>query len=178
MISKCGNHDKYCYFCCEDTSLIENYDKAVADTTNKWVIHHRLETHFPDGTERPTNAHLSINELKAQDMYYNRPAKELIFMTRSDHQALHNKKLIGHKHTEEAKQKMREASLNMSAETRKKMSEALKGRKLSEEHKRHISESQMGRPGTWAGRHHTEEQKRKASESMKRYWQKKREEQQ
>lgn len=30
--------------CCEDASKIENYDKAVADTTQIWICHHRSET--------------------------------------------------------------------------------------------------------------------------------------
>ena len=30
-------------FCKDDISRIENYDKAVADPTQTWVIHHRLE---------------------------------------------------------------------------------------------------------------------------------------
>lgn len=176
MISKTGKHDKYCYFCSEDVSLIENYNEAVADTTQYWVIHHRAETHFSDGTERPYNAFISRDELKALGLYYNRPAAELIFMTRADHQALHNKRLKGRRHTEESKQKMREASLNMSEETRQKMRESAKNRPpISEETRRKMSEAQMGRPGTWTGRHHTEDQKRKTSEAMKRYWQKRRE---
>ena len=29
-------------FCCEDPSLIENYDLAIADTTQTWICHHIL----------------------------------------------------------------------------------------------------------------------------------------
>ena len=30
-------------YCCEDISKIENYDKAIEDNLNGWVIHHRDE---------------------------------------------------------------------------------------------------------------------------------------
>ncbi len=66
---------------CKQAELIENYEKAKADNFNGWDCHHRLETHFSDGTERPKNAQLSANELIALDMYYNRPPEELIFLT-------------------------------------------------------------------------------------------------
>ena len=33
--------ESYKKYCCEDPSLIENYDKAIADTTQTWEIHHR-----------------------------------------------------------------------------------------------------------------------------------------
>lgn len=38
-------------YCCEDISKIANYDKAVLDADEIWVVHHRLEiqktTHCP-----------------------------------------------------------------------------------------------------------------------------------
>ena len=65
----------------------------------------------------------------------------------------------------------------VSEETRRKMSEALKGRipwnngkhckPLSEEHKRKISEKLKGRPANNKGRHLSEEQKRNISEKLK-----------
>lgn len=30
-------------YCCEDISKIENYDKAIADTTQVWECHHKME---------------------------------------------------------------------------------------------------------------------------------------
>lgn len=77
-------------FCADDISLIENYDAALADKS-LWVLHHRPETHFSDKTLRPACARLSKRDLKALDMYYSRPAEELIFMTKSDHVQLHRK---------------------------------------------------------------------------------------
>lgn len=79
------------YYCADNLTKIENYDKAIADESQVWHCHHRLETNFADGTERPINARLSKDELIALDAYYNRPAEELIFMTKGDHRRLHLK---------------------------------------------------------------------------------------
>lgn len=76
---------------CRVPKLIENYDLAISDTTQTWVCHHRLETHFSDGTPRPKNAQLSREELIALGMYYNRPSEELIFLTEKEHQNAHHK---------------------------------------------------------------------------------------
>ena len=87
--------------CKDDISKIENYDKAIADNSQTWICHHRLELTL-DGEF----AH-SKKELIRMNMYYNRPYFELIFLTPSDHKALHNG-------TEEYKQKMREVKKGKS----------------------------------------------------------------
>ena len=98
---------KYCY---EDISLIKNYDKAIADKTQTWDIHHLVETIMNCGAE----------ELIAQGCYENRPAHDLIFLTKGEHNSLHKagKKLsakaranmsashIGKKHSAKARAKM------------------------------------------------------------------------
>lgn len=66
-------------YCCEDISLIENYDQAVNDTVNYWVCHHKKEIEL----------NLRKKALKRRKMYYHRPASELIFLTNSDHSSLH-----------------------------------------------------------------------------------------
>lgn len=66
-------------YCCEDISLIENYDRAVNDTENYWVCHHRKEIEL----------NLRKKALKRRKMYYHRPASELIFLTNSEHSKLH-----------------------------------------------------------------------------------------
>ena len=58
-------------YCCEDVSKIENYEVAV-NSPEKWVCHHRLETHNSDGERRLVD--LTSTELKALDVYYHRPA--------------------------------------------------------------------------------------------------------
>ena len=66
-------------YCCEDLSLIENYNEAVADKENIWVCHHRKETDLG----------MKSFELMANGLYFNRPASELIFLTRDVHAKLH-----------------------------------------------------------------------------------------
>lgn len=70
-------------FCCEDLSLIENYDKAIADQTQTWDCHHRGEI-LPCGR-------FKAKHLKKFNLYYNRPANELIFLTYAEHTILHRK---------------------------------------------------------------------------------------
>lgn len=72
-------------YCSGDVTEIENYENAIADTTRKWVIHHRLEL-----TEDGKFAY-SVEELKEKKMYYKRPPSELIFLTKSEHSKLHSK---------------------------------------------------------------------------------------
>lgn len=105
-------------YCSDDISLVENYSEALADNFKGWCIHHRLEFTL-DG-----ELALTSKELKRLGMYYNRPHFELIFMTTLDHRHLHNEDskrrgtffkgttgMLGHKHTEESKRKMRDAKL-------------------------------------------------------------------
>src|SRR5574344_1456034 len=110
-------------FCREDISLIENYDKAVSDTTQMWHCHHRRETIF------------SKSDLIEIGEYYKRPACELIFLTSLEHNRLHK---LGKCLSAETRKKLSEAKKGKhpSEESCKKMSEAKKGKHLSEEHKR------------------------------------------
>lgn len=87
---------KYWQLICEDVTKVENYEKAKADNFVNWVQHHRLETHNFDGEKRLVQ--ITAEELKALDMYYNRPAEELIWLTRAEHINIHrefNKKING-----------------------------------------------------------------------------------
>lgn len=141
MISK-----KYTKMLCkEDISKIENYDKAIADTTQVWVLHHKDECKIlPSGIKViRTSA-----ELKENGRYYNCPANELIFLTNSEHTRLHN--MFRSKVSEETRKKMSETrkSLKHTEETRRKISESLKGIPRLEETRRKISESKKGK-STW-----------------------------
>lgn len=91
---------------CKDFTHIENYDKAIADNTQIWECHHRLETHNSDGIKRLVQ--ITPKELRALGMYFNRPADELIFLTCEQHLSLHHK---GSKMTEEQKKKLSEATM-------------------------------------------------------------------
>ena len=112
---------------CKDYEKIENYEAAKKDNFVGWECHHRLETHTSDGERRAVD--ITTAELKALDMYYNRPASELIFLTTREHNAYRKGKpksdetrnklsiankgekhpMYGKKHSEETKKKMSEA---------------------------------------------------------------------
>lgn len=87
-------------YCCEDISLIENYEIAI-NSEEQYECHHRKEIE-----ENKTS-----KQLIAEKMYYHRPASELIFLSHSEHRSLHHKGKV------------------VSAETRKKMSERRLGKK-------------------------------------------------
>ena len=134
-------------YCKNDISLIENYDQAISDTTQMWHCHHRRETV------------LSRKELIEIGEYYNRPACELIFLTKSEHNSLHK---LGKPTWNKGK--------HHSVETRKKMSEALKGKNLgkhhSEESKKKMSLRHKGRDTWMKGKHHSAEARKKISEAQ------------
>lgn len=139
---------------CKDFKNIENYDKAVVDNFKSWHCHHRLETHLLNGDRRLVD--ITASELRALGLYWNRPADELIFMTREEHHSLHFK---GKKSPNYGK--------NFSEEIKTRMSEAKKGennpmygKRLSEEHKKKLSNANKGKQ-------HSEETKKKIGEKSK-----------
>ena len=75
--------------------------------------------------------------------------------------------MFGKKHSEESKRKISESKRNISDETRKKLSEAKKGKHLSDETKKKMSESHKGINIWMKGKHLSEETKKKMSESLK-----------
>ena len=77
------NEKKAKVYCSDDISLIENYHKAIADRDKMWDIHHRREC---DSEGRTL---FTKKQLIAMNLYYNRPAEELIFVTRSMHWKIH-----------------------------------------------------------------------------------------
>lgn len=68
-------------YCSDDIKNITNYEEAINDKNNIWVVHHILET--------DTDIKRSADYLKQNNLYYNRPAYELCFMKQSDHFWLH-----------------------------------------------------------------------------------------
>ena len=146
---------------CKEPEKIENYEKAKANDFIGWCCHHRLETHNSDGERRIVD--ITKKELIALGMYYNRPAEELIFLTKSEHNILHNK---GKHLTEETRRKIAEAhkGKHHTEETRRKMAESAKGKKMSEESKKKNSEAHTGKK-------HSEESKKKIRSTMKKlHW--------
>lgn len=122
------NQAKAKYYCCEDISLIENYDEAMK-SDKRWDCHHRLELQ--------DDQILTQQEMIKLGLYYKRPASELIFLSHSEHVKLHYKYKP---FSEDTKQKI-SSTLNgnipwnrgktnvYSEETRKKMSISAKQRK-------------------------------------------------
>ena len=70
-------------YCSEDIALIENYKEAIADEKKIWDIHHRREC---DENGRTL---FTKKQLIDMNLYFKRPASELIFVTRSMHCKLH-----------------------------------------------------------------------------------------
>ena len=169
---------RYYKHICDNIENVENYEKALADDFKGWICHHRLETHNSDGERRKVD--LLAKELVALDMYYHRPAEELIFLTKKEHDCLHFKGKStwnkGKHLSEETKRKMSEAKKGKSAywnigrhhseEARKKISETSKGKHLSKETRRKMSEAKKGNQHR-KGMHISEETKKKMSKSHK-----------
>lgn len=155
--------NKFCY----EYEKIENYDIAKKENFKSWQCHHRLETHTSDGIKR--RIQITRAELIALDVYYNRPASELILLRLEDHTRIHatdrpcsesqklktSEKLMGHK---------------VSEETRRKISKKLKGVPLSEETKKKISESTKGgnRTSFKKGQKKSEEMIKKQKETSRK----------
>ena len=136
-------------YCCEDISKIENFELASSDETQMWDIHHRNEI-----TENKTR-----KDLIADGKYYNVPASELIFLTRSEHMKLHSNNRSG-----ELKNKIREAI--------KGAGNGMFGKHHSEEAKLKISETrktkiQAGEITYTNSTYHTKEGNVKISEKAK-----------
>ena len=139
------NFRKVKRFVNEDLSLIENYDKAISDSNQTWDCHHRREI------TTPRKELIEIGE------YYNRPAIELIFLTRNEHMAIHASLFFkgkpswnkGRRLTNEHKRQISKAlkGHTLSEEARRKIAEGNKGKKMSEEAKLKIGE--YGKMSHW-----------------------------
>lgn len=151
-IKEDGTPYKSCF--CRHPELIENYEKAITDTTQTWDCHHRLELMTTGGVVDAT-----ATDLIDWGIYYDRPADELIFLIHDEHMSLHHK---GEKRSP------------CSEETKCKISEANKGnipwnkgKHHPEETKRKISEASRGERNGMYGKKHSEETKIKLSEAKK-----------
>ena len=123
---------------CKDYKNIENYDTAIKSPL-RYDLHHRREI----------SEHKSLKDLKEDHLYYDRPPEELIFLEHGEHTQLH-KKGVNHKGE---KNPMFGRHWHQSEETRKKLSEANKGKPKSAETRRKMSEANRGEKNPMFGRH-------------------------
>ena len=126
-------------FCRDDLSLIENYALAIADTTQTWICHHILGEQY------------STHYLKENGLYLKRPACELRFMTRAEHNALHKQ---GVQRSEETKKAISDTQKGVpkSEAHKQAISDGKKGvpiGPMSEEHKKALSDAKKGVPQPW-----------------------------
>ena len=102
------NGEPNCMCFCRHPELIENYDKAITDETQVWECHHRLESCFTQ------------KFLIDMGLYYDVEPEALIFLTKAEHSKIDSYcKRIGETHK----------GKKHSEETKKKISETLKGQK-------------------------------------------------
>ena len=166
------NEKKVKSYCCEDISLIENYDKAMTDKTQTWDCHHRAEI-LPCGR-------FSRGDLKKHGLYWGVPASQLVFMSQNEHLSLHMK---GVPKTESMKHKLSKSrkGKHLSEEHRRKISKSMKGmtshnkgKHLSEETRNRISSAMSGENNHNFGKKLSEETRKRISDAKKRYWESRR----
>jgi hypothetical protein len=116
-------------YCKEDVSLIENYDIAMNDKSQTWHCHHKLGVN--------TDYCNSTDELKLMGIYYDRPACELIFVTKDEHRKIHSVNSIGAKNGMFGTHKTEEEKVNLSKK--------LTGIKRSKETKEKMSKTRVGK---------------------------------
>ena len=113
---------------CSEYTQIENYAEAVKSPL-KYDLHHRLEI----------SENKSRKDLIDENLYYDRPATELIFLSHVEHSRLHNAN-----RSEETKQKISENNCRYwkgklrSPETKRKMSDVKKGLHWHLENGKHV----------------------------------------
>jgi hypothetical protein len=146
-------------YCCEDPSLIENYELALNDTVNVWDCHHKLEIHS-DYRNTP-------EELKMMGLYYNRPACEFIFLKKDLHTSTHQsgvKKSATHKmnlskaktgsHNKVKRKPLTEAQKNnISSGTKKAMNDSKLRKHLSDKAKARVALNPIPNANWKKGKH-------------------------
>lgn len=139
---------RLCRSYCDNLKDVENYEKAVKDTVRRWECHHRLETHFPDGTMRPKTDFIKKADLVEKGLYWNRPPEELIFLLATEHKRLHSK---GRLYSEAYRKHCRGIAIERSKnpEYIAKLRKSRLGKKASDETKARLSQSHLGKGLPW-----------------------------
>ena len=135
---------------CTNYWKIKNYDKAIADENETWVLHHRDEV---KKTPSGIIAIRSKQELIENGRYYDCPPNELIFIKKKYHSMIHS--------TFPTEETIRKISLSCS--------KSLKGKKFSEEHKANLSKAKTGLHNKVKRKPLTEEQKKNISNGTKEH---------
>lgn len=157
-------------FCKDDLELIENFNECVQDKDTIWHCHHRLETHDENGNLR--DKEVSRKYLIEHNLYYHRPASELIFLTSSEHMRWHSnvksrKNILKTyvEHNPDAVSKTMKEYYKEHPERLVELSEVMKKRYEDPEERQKVSEQQK--------KNYEEhpERKQKHSEAMKQYHQ-------
>ena len=157
---------------CKDFTKIENYSKAILDTTQIWDCHHRLETHLPDGTIRNVGETISYEKLVADGHYYNVSPEELIFMTKAEHSKLHRSLEDNSFYEKRVNSRKANNEVWHSEETKKKISEANKGNTPWNKGAHYEFDCSHFASNGFKGKTHSKESKEKASNAHKE-WHKK-----
>lgn len=117
---------------CKDYDKVEGYERAVS-SDEPYFIHHKQ------------GIYISREELVELGWYYDCPPDCLMWVTKSEHNAIHSAHMrCEHRRKLSDARKGKPAPNKgkpFSDETKKKISDAMKGRTLSDETRRKISES-------------------------------------
>lgn len=144
---------------CRNYEQVENYEKAILDE-ERWELHHRREI----------DEMKSVQQLIDEGKYYDVDPSELIFLTKAEHNKVHNL----HRREETIEKLDRSAKnkigTHRSLETKSKISKGNKGKLVSEETRKKLSENHAdisGENHPLFGKHHSEETKNKISKANK-----------
>lgn len=121
---------------CKDYTKIENYEEALKSPL-RYDLHHRLEI----------SEIKSRKDLIVENLYYDRPPEELVFLEHGEHMRLHQE---GKNPSTETKQRMSESHKGkhrpaFSIEWKQKISAANKSKHPSAESRQKMSESHKGK---------------------------------
>ena len=103
--------------------------------------------------------------------------KYIVFVTKEEHQIIHGNKgednpMYGKHHSNDVKAIISKTSKERwkNEDYKKHMSDVMKNREFSKEHRRKLSESKLGDKNPMFNTHHTDEEKEHLRQTSKAYW--------